>query len=69
MHFFSNPFLSPLIVNDVGVNKQLTPVYDLTSDASAWPVSTGLTETNGKPRSRTFSWQSTQRSLINNRTG
>ena len=27
---------------------------DLTFDASAWPGSTGQTETNGMPRSRTF---------------
>jgi hypothetical protein len=52
--FFSNPFLSPLVVIDFGVNKQLTPIYDLTSDTSAWPGSKGLTETNGNPKSRTF---------------
>ena len=43
-----------LVVNDCGVSKPLTPVYDLTSDTSAWPGSTGLTETKGIPKSRTF---------------
>ena len=27
-----------LVVIDFGVNKTLTPIYDLTSDTSAWPV-------------------------------
>ncbi len=51
-----------LVVIDFGVNKTLTPIYDLTFDTSAWPVpsvvggsgSTGLTETNGMPKSRTL---------------